>query len=196
MARQSGQRIPEPRIHVVAMDHWAKMNTKLARQNLPEDQVNFSENLQPIGQNDWKSVPGAAAALTTVGGKTVARQFPANITNTDYDMFFATDGSLTAVNANSGAQTSVFGPGTFSSTPDMTVFASQRVLIMDPTGGYATWDGTLAVKSGGISPNIHITAGGTGYVTPPAISFTGGAGGNAGGATATSSVSGGAVISI
>jgi len=188
--------VAEPRIDIVAIDRFKKMNTKLARQNLPTDEVAWAENLQPIGENDWKAVPGAATALTTVGGKTAARLFPANISGTDYVMFFATDGSLTAVNANSGAQTSVFGPGTFSATPDMTVFASQRILIMDSTGGYATWDGTLAVKSGGISPNIHITNGGSGYGAPPAVSFTGGAGGNAGGATATAVLSGGSVVAV
>jgi len=67
---------------------------------------------------------------------------------------------------------------------------------MDATGGYATWDGTLFVKSGGISPNINVTNGGSGYGAPPAVSFTGGAGGNAGGATATAVLSGGSVVAV
>jgi hypothetical protein len=175
---------------------WKKMNTKVARQNLPDDEAAWAENLQPIGPNSWQSVNGPAATLATVAGKTVTRQFPANINGTDYDIFFATDGSCTAINANSGAQTTVAGPGTFSITPDMTTFASQRILIMDPTGGYATWDGTLFVKGGGISPNIHVTNGGSGYGAPPAVSFTGGAGGNAGGATATAVLSGGSVVAV
>src|SRR5260370_36115620 len=130
-------------------------------------------------------VPGAATSLTTLAGKTVSRSFPANIGATDYIIEFNTDGSCIAVNALTGAQTVVAAAATFSAFPDMTVFASSRILIMDATGGYATWDGTLFVKSGGISPNIHITIGGSGYGAPPAVSFTGGAGGNAGGAAAT-----------
>jgi hypothetical protein len=175
---------------------WKKMNTAVARQNLAPDELAWAENVQPIAPNYWHTVPAPNAALTTVMGRTVARQFPANIGATDYIIFFSTDGSCTAVNANTGAQTSVAAASTFSTTPDMTVFASSRILIMDPTAGYATWDGTLFVGSGGISPNIHVTAGGSGYTSAPAISFTGGAGGNAGGATATATVSGGAVVTI
>ena len=166
------------------------MNTKVARQNLPPKQVAWMENLQPIAPNDLQTVPGAAASIATLAGKTVAREFPANIGAVDYVIQFNTDGSCIAVNANSGAQTVVAAAATFSTTPDMTVFSSSRILIMDPTKGYATWDGTLFVGSGGISPNIVVTNGGSGYSAAPAVSFTGGAGGNAGGATATAIMGG------
>src|SRR6266849_5905110 len=161
---------------------FEKMNTKVARQNLPEKQVAWMENLQPIAPNALQTVPGAATTLATVTGKTVSREFQANLSGTDYIIFCATDGSITAVNAGNGAQTVVAAAATFSAIPDITVFSSSRLLIMDPTGGYATWDGTLLVKSGGISPNIHITSGG--------------AGGNAGGATATAVIAGGSVVAI
>ncbi len=175
---------------------FEKMNTKVARQNLPEKQVAWMENLQPIAPNALQTVPGAATTLATVTGKTVSREFQANLSGTDYIIFCATDGSITAVNAGNGAQTVVAAAATFSAIPDITVFSSSRLLIMDPTGGYATWDGTLLVKSGGISPNIHITSGGAGYTTAPAVTFTGGAGGNAGGATATAVIAGGSVVAI
>jgi len=174
----------------VIFDSFEKMNTKVARQNLPANQVAWMENLQPIAGNDLQTVPGAAASIATLAGKTVAREFPANIGAVDYVIQFNTDGSCIAVNANSGAQTVVAAAATFSTTPDMTVFSSSRILIMDPTKGYATWDGTLFVGSGGISPNIVVTNGGSGYSAAPAVSFTGGAGGNAGGATATAIMGG------
>jgi len=180
----------------ILFQQFEKMNTKVARQNLSEKEVAWMENLQPIAANDFQTVPGAATALTTVGGKTVSRQFQANYNNNDYDIFFATDGSATQINALTGAQVTIAGPGTFSAKPDMVLFASKRILIMDATGGYATWDGTLFVKSGGISPNINITNGGSGYGAPPAVSFTGGAGGNAGGATATAVLSGGSIVAV
>jgi hypothetical protein len=180
----------------IVFSAFKRMNTKVARQNLQENEVSWMENLQPIADNDLQAVPGPNTSITTLSGKTVSRFFPANIGTTDYVIDFNTDGSAIAVNANTGAQTAIAGPGTFSATPDMTVFASSRILIMDATGGYATWDGTLFVKSGGISPNIHITNGGSGYGAPPAVSFTGGAGGNAGGAAATAVLSGGSVVAI
>ena len=180
----------------ILFQQFEKMNTKVARQNLSEKEVAWMENLQPIAANDLQTVPGPATALTTVSGKTVSRQFQANYNNNDYDIFFATDGSATQINALTGAQVTIAGPGTFSAKPDMVLFASKRILIMDATGGYATWDGTLFVKSGGISPNINVTNGGSGYGAPPAVSFTGGAGGNAGGATATAVLSGGSVVAV
>lgn len=182
---------PEPAVKVIAMQQWKKMNTKVARQNLPEDQLAWAENLQPVGPNQWQTVPGDSAALATVTGKTVTRLFSANIAGIDYVIFFATDGSATAVNANTGAQTTFAAPGTFSTTPDMTVYTSSRILIMDPTGGYATWDGTLFVQGGGLSPNIHVTAGGSLYATAPTVNFVGG---NGQGATATAVLSGPIVV--
>jgi hypothetical protein len=176
----------------VIFDSFEKMNTKVARQNLPAKQVAWMENLQPIAPNDLQTVPGAAASLTSginFGSPTV-REFPANIGAVDYVIVFAANGACTAVNANTGALTLVAAAATFSTTPDMTTFASSRILIMDPTKGYATWDGTLFVGSGGISPNIVVTNGGSGYSAAPAVSFTGGAGGNAGGATATAVMGG------
>lgn len=180
-----------PATKLIAMQAWKKMNTKVARQNLREDELAWAENLQPIGGNDWQTVPGDQAALTTIVGKTVARVFPASIGGVDYIIYFATDGSCTAVNANTGAQTAIAAAAFFSTTPDLTTFASSRILIMDPTGGYATWDGTLFVASGGLSPNIHVTNGGSLYASPPTVSFSGG---NGFGATATAVLSGPIVV--
>jgi hypothetical protein len=170
----------------VIFDQFEKMNTKVARQNLPAKQVAWMENLQPIAANDLQTVPAANTALTTLAGKTVTREFPANIGAIDYVIQFNTDGSCIAVNANTGAQSTVAGPGTFSLTPDMTVFSSARILIMDTTSGYATWDGTLFVGSGGVSPNIQVTNGGT-FAATPAVAITGGSGT---GATATAVMGG------
>jgi hypothetical protein len=174
----------------VIFDQFEKMNTKVARQNLPAKQVAWMENLQPIAPNDLQTVPGAAATLATLAGKTVSREFPANIGAVDYVIQVNTDGSIVAVNANTGAQSAFISAGFFSAAPDITVLGSSRILIMDTVGGYATWDGTLFVGSGGISPNIVVTNGGSGYSAAPAVSFTGGAGGNAGGATATAVMGG------
>jgi len=176
----------------VIFDQFEKMNTKVARQNLPAKQVAWMENLQPIAPNDLQTVPGAATSIASVGvfPNVVTREFPANIGGIDYVIMFFTAGQCVAINTANGAISNVAGFATFSTAPDMTVFSSSRILIMDPTSGYATWDGTLFVGSGGISPNIVVTNGGSGYSAAPAVSFTGGAGGNAGGATATAVMGG------
>jgi hypothetical protein len=183
LRQQSSEQIGKSRF--ILFDHWKKLNTKVARQNLPENELSWLENLQPIGENVMQAVPGPNTALATVSGKTASRIFYANINNTDYAIFCASDGSITAVNAITGAQTVIATAGTFSSAPDTTVWSADRLLIMDLTGGYATWDGTLFVKSGGISPNVNIANGGSLFSSAPTLTITGG---NGTGATLTAQV--------
>src|SRR5712691_4508557 len=96
----------------IAFLGWKKMNTKVARQNLPEDEAAWMENLQPIAPNDLQTVPGAASALSNLGAETVTRQFPANINGVDYIISAVAAGKLFATNANTGANTVISGtPG-------------------------------------------------------------------------------------
>lgn len=147
--QQQGQGTPGPRQFII-LDNMPRMNTRPMRQNLSEKEAYWIENLQPIAGNDLKIVPAPLPALTTLPGKIVARQFPAALLNNpndpnsalvDFDIFFATDGSATAVAADNGAYTQFAPPGTFSITPDMTTFSNQMILIADPLAGYCTWDG-------------------------------------------------------
>lgn len=170
---------------------WEKMNTRLARVALPENQLAWQENLQPIGENNLVPVPAAVTFLTALSVPVKALFF-ANIGSVDYLIDFPTDGSANAINLATGAAVGIATAGTFSA-PDVTVYASQRILIADPTAGYSTWDGTTFVKGGGVSPNFNITNVGTGYTSAPTVAISGGHGT---GATATATVSGGFVVAI
>lgn len=171
----------------IVFTNWQKMNTRLSRTALPENQLAWLENLQPIGENNLVPVPAANASLVASLSPNVQSMFFANIMNVDYSIVFLTDGSARAINLATGTATVIAGAGTFSA-PDVTTYASQRILIADPTAGYSTWDGTAFVKSGGLSPNIQVTNGGTtAYTSPPAVGFTGGSGS---GATATAVLDG------
>lgn len=121
------------------------------RQNLTEKEAYWIENLQPIAGNDLKVVPAPFLPLTTLGGKTVTRMFPTallsdptdpNSALIDYIVFFATDGSATAVRADNGDSIEFALPGTFSTTPDATTFSDSYFLMVDPLAGYCSWDGT------------------------------------------------------
>lgn len=169
-----------------------KINTRSARDALPENEAAWMENLQPIAANNLVTVPGPVVLHQPFGPETSHALFGANIGAVDYIISFTDAGSAAAINANTGVAITIAPDGTFSD-PDMTVYASQRILIMDPVAGYCTWDGSVFVMKGGISPNIQVTAGGTGYTIPPSISFSGGTGT---GAAAIATVADGAVISI
>lgn len=186
MARTPQQREERPvENRFLAFLGWKKMNTRVARQNLPDDECAWAENLQPIGANSWQSVNGAAAALATLtGGDQVARYWPANIGNVDYLIIQTVAGGMVAVNTSNGAESRILANGLLSDS-DVTVWNSQRILIADATNGYATWDGSITAQAGGLSPNINVTNGGSLYATAPTVSFSGG---NGQGATATAVV--------
>jgi len=71
-----------------------------------------------------------------------------------------------------------FAPaGTFSATgPDMTVLTAQRLLMADSVAGYCTYDGKAFVKSGGVSGNFQVTAGGSNYTSGATAAISGGSG--------------------
>ena len=176
----------------IIFDNFTKMTTQNPRQTLDEKELAWLENLQPVGKNNLQTVPAALAPIVTLAGETISQQFYANIGATDYIINFTADGGGYAVNAATGATTQFAPTGTFSN-PDCTCWASQRILIQDPTAGYCTWDTNTFVKQGGVSPNVRVTAGGSGYVSAPAVAITGGSGS---GVTAHSVISGGAVVAV
>ena len=174
----------------------AKINTRSARDALPENEASWLENLQPIAANNLVTVPAPLPPLTTLaGGEIVSEMFSANIGAIDYVIVFTQAGAGIAINADTGAQTTFAPDGTFTN-PDMTVYASQRILIMDPTAGYCTWDGTLFTGGGGVSPVVNVTNGGSGYTTAPTVTFSLGSGSGAVAATGHTVVLGGSVVSV
>ncbi len=175
----------------IIFSQFEKMNTKVARQSLPENQAAWMENLQPVAPNNLVPTPGALAALTSISG-IVQSLFSANIGAVDYIIAFTTAGAGIGINAGTGAQTTFAPAGTFTN-PDMTVFASGRLLIQDPTAGYSTWDGTLFVTGGGVSPKIIVTNGGSLYAVAPTVAISGGSGS---GATATAVMAGQSVVGV
>jgi hypothetical protein len=174
------------------------MDTQSARQALPVNRLAWCENLQIVGPNQLIAVNGPAPSIANLAGEIILSMFSANFTppggvNADYIICFCQSGAAYQVNAVTGASVRFALSGTFSPAPDMTVWSSQRILIADPTAGYCTWDGHVFVQSGGVSPNIVITNGGSGYGAPPSVTISGGSGA---GATAHAVLTGGVVTSV
>lgn len=183
--------------HFMLFAEFQTMNTQSQRQALPPQQLAWCENVQIVAPNNLVVVPGPNTALATLTGKTITSQFfasfgPAGMSTADYTICFNSDGSAIQVNDDTGAQVVIAAAGTFSASPDMTTWASQRILIFDTKAGYATWDGSVFVFSGGVSPFFVITAGGSGYTTPT-VTISGGSGS---GATGTVQVTAGVVTGI
>lgn len=136
----------------IILDNMPRMNTRPMRQNLSEKEAFWIENLQPIAGNDLKVVPAPLTniPLVTIGGFTVARMFSTSLLSNpadpnsaliDYIIYFATDGSAWAVEADNGFTVQFAPSATFSTTPDATTFSNTDFLIADSLAGYCTWDG-------------------------------------------------------
>ena len=174
-------------------DKFKGMNTQAARWGLPDDEQAWLENLQPIALNKAFGVPAPAATLYSLTGETIVRQF-GNIVigTTQYMVHFCASGAAyatTMVGQSPGfpvtgtAALRIAPAGTFATTGgDAVELNAQRLLIADTVAGYSTWDGSVFVRQGGVSPNLVVTAGGTGYVGGATAAITGGSGT---GATAT-----------
>jgi hypothetical protein len=119
--------------------------------------------------------------------------FYAALNGVDYFVVFTTAGSGYLINIATGAVNHFAPDGTFSMSPDVTTWEASRLLIADSIAGYSTFDGTLYVAQGGVSPNITVTAGGSGYGTPPTVTISGGTGS---GATAVALVANGAIVAV
>src|SRR5215469_7824622 len=162
----------------IVFEQFAKLNTQSVRQALKEGELAWLENLQPIAPNNLAAVPGPARTPLATLVENASVMFYAYLNGVDYLIVFTTAGAGFAVNIATGAISGFAPDGTFSSNPDVTTWQGTRLLIADPIAGDATWDGNLYVQTGGVSPNITITNGGSGYspTSPPTVTITGGSG--------------------
>jgi hypothetical protein len=177
----------------IVFEGFEKMNTQSVRQALSEKELAWLENLQPIAPNNLAAVPAPAAAALATISENISLMFYAALNGVDYFVAFTTAGSGYLINIATGAVNHFAPDGTFSSQPDVTTWQASRLLIADSIAGYATFDGTLYVSQGGVSPNITVTNGGSGYGSPPTVTISGGSGT---GATAVAVVTNGAVTSV
>jgi hypothetical protein len=193
----AGNQLPQPgggqrdQTKFIVFENFEKMNTQAIRQSLSEKELAWLENLQPIAPNNMTTVPAPGNSVGTVGATSYS-EFYASIGGTDYLIIFTTDGAGWSYNLTLATVGQWAPPGTFSN-PDVTTREASRLLINDPTAGYSTWDGTLFVHQGGVSPNITVTNGGSGYGSPPTVTISGGSGT---GATAVAVVNNGTITAI
>lgn len=202
MPRQAKAQDDPPPKYAIFEDWSEGMNTQAARQGLSEKAGAWIENVQPIAANQLQGVPAPMPSLVTLAANAV-KQFDAVIGAQDYSINFCSDGSAYAlpVSGAAGAPAVATGPaltigtaGTFSKTGgDVANWNGQRILIADSVSGYATWDGTLFVRSGSVSPNFQVTAGGSLYASGATAAITGGSGS---GATASVQTVGGVVTGL
>lgn len=159
------------------------INTQAARQVIGDNQFAWLENVMPIGFGNMPAVPGPSASLATWTGTAYHMRY-VSIGGVNYEMVFTTNGALYAVNLASLAVTTVAAAATLSGAgSEITQWSNTQAIIVDPTNGYYSWDGTTLKKWNGTLASLTITAIGTGYTSAPAIGGFGSGGGSGGAAT-------------
>lgn len=147
------------------------VNTQPSREALGPDEFAWLENIMPIGDAFLKAVPAQATATATITAS-MQSMHSATLNTTDYQICFTTAGGAQAVNLGSGSVVQIFASGTFSGTPSMDQWKSERVVIADSNGMFS-WDGSLSYAPGSLA-TISVYVAGTGYTATPVIGLSGG----------------------
>lgn len=177
------------------------LNTKANRTAIQENEFAWIENVMPIGYSNLKVIPKEKrvtySSTNFSWGGTVHYMAPANINGVAYMFAFFTNGGAQYVSLETPtAPITLASSGTFSGTrTQISQWKNERVLIIDTTYGYATFNGTNLVRVGSVG-TITITSGGSGYSAAPTVTIS--APNQTGGvqATATATISGGIVTAI
>jgi len=120
-----------------------------SRPGIPETALWDSTNAQVIGPGELHTLPDPGASIVTLSPAAASLWgVVLNISGTEAARLIAiqTDGSANAINPVNGALTSICAAGVLSSATRLTMWRDTHVLFIDPTKGYASWDGTNFVQ--------------------------------------------------
>ena len=177
------------------------LNTKANRTAIGEDEFSWIENAQPIGYGNIKILPNKTEALDSgnvavVFANTVSYLSSINIGVKDYVVAFEENGAAQYFDITTDTFGNIAAAGTFSSTGvNVTQWNNERMLILDPSKGYSTWDGNNVVTIGSVGL-IGITNGGSGYTSAPSVTISGPDQTGGVQANATATIAAGAVTAV
>jgi len=187
---------------IYTFDKFGTLNTKANRPSIKDEEFSYNMNWMPIGDGNLRTLYAEGLVLYNApSGKTIVYNFPYNIGAVAYAAVFLSDGTAVQINLTTRASTTISGTaGLFydgSQIPCATQSAATYLIILTSIAAspnsYFIWDGTLLYQAGTLSPDVNITAGGTGYTSAPTVIIYGGSGT---GATGTATIENGAVTSV
>ena len=144
------------------------INTKNNRTAIDDAEFSWLENLMPLGYGTLRALPAPDSQSVTFGDD-VSQLFTVNINNKDYVLAFQDDGRCEYVDLDTNTKGNVAVTGTFSNSGmRVSQWKDERALILDPSKGYYTWNGTNLVFVGSVG-FIGLVSGGAGYTEAPAV---------------------------
>lgn len=177
------------------------LDTKSNRTAISETEFAWLENAQPIGYGNLRVTPGQSRIYDSGNVAVSFTHNPTHLTNTniglkDYVVAFQDDGSAEYYNVTDKTFGTIAAAGTFSNTGVTTTqWKNERMLILDPSKGYSTWDGNSVVTIGAVG-FIGIVTGGSGYTAAPTVTISAPDQANGVQANAVATITANAVTSI
>ena len=145
------------------------VNTKANRTAIGDDEFFWLENAMPVGYANLKITPTFDNVGSITFSNTVVNFFSANIGLDDYLIAFQSNGSCEYVNLTTNVKGTLASASTFSTSGmNVSQWKNERLLIIDPTKGYFTWDGTNLISVGSVG-SIGLVSGGTGSNTAAGV---------------------------
>jgi hypothetical protein len=180
-------------------EQFAGLNTAAVRAGVPEEQAAWLDGFMPLEPRLLRTLWGAGPPVYSAHpGNTIVLFGFYNIGATPYAVVFESDGSAYQLNVSTLAVTTILPAGSIVSPSPTNIgfcqYAQQYLIIVSNIpNGYWVWDGTVLYSAGSLAPGVVLTNVGAGYVSPPAVSTTGGHGG---GATFSAQIANGIVTGV
>ena len=119
---------------------WKGLNITDARVAIDDDEVAWLENAILIGKGAIQILHGPGPAVATLA-QGIASLWGVTLNASPVLIAVGTDGSLTQVSPG-GVSTVMAAAGTVTSEAHVTIWRGSPVLIVDPTTGFFSWDGS------------------------------------------------------
>lgn len=153
------------------------LNTKANRTAIEDDEFSQLENAQPVGPGNLRIIPGPNASLNAAAGNVVfsgnvATLASAGLLQNTYMVAAQDNGVAQTYDVSSGAMVTILSAGSLSNANvSIGQFSNQYILLADPTKGLFAYDGNVSVAVGSVGA-IALSVPGSGYTTPPAVTFS------------------------
>jgi hypothetical protein len=141
----------------------AGINTQAKREAIKDEEWSWIENLQPVGDGNYRSMYSNGSAIyTATGGLTIIYFYFFNVGPTQYVAIFLSDGSGVGVNVATKLATTMAGPGTFfpgssalgNPPPQCSQYGQSGIVIVGTpaSSGFWAWDGVTLTSPGQLAP--------------------------------------------
>lgn len=130
------------------------IKTSTTRPGVPDENLFWCDGFFPLGPRDLRTLYGLGPTFWTAPtGRTIAFFDFCNISTTRYDINVLDDGSIYAVNTDTGVAALIAAAGTITNPSRQTVGMAQYgssfiIIVSIQADGYFLWDGTTFYKPG------------------------------------------------